>query len=167
MLSQLKGGLPEMSPRGGFGSEDAAPPFGDLQVHLEHPALRPDGVDGEGERNLDRLADEPAARPEEQIARDLHRDGAGTSQPIAALPVFDRILDGDPVDAVMKAETIVFGGEHRARKARRDGAQRHRPSLRAVALDRADDHEGSDRRIEPAIGDDDAQHGGDDGDESD
>ena len=66
---------------------------------------------------LQSLAHEAGSR-EEQVLRDLLRDGAGAAQPFAALTVAHRLADGVEVEAGVKRKLLVLGGDDRDRGVR-------------------------------------------------
>lgn len=97
---------------------------------------------GVGEGNLDRLAEEAAARPQEEIARGLHGDRARSAQPAAGLVLLENVGDGVPVDAGVEAEGLVLRRDHGAAQRGRDAVERHRPMLDPSFGDEADHHQG-------------------------
>ena len=82
---QSRGGLVKMILGGGLGAEHSRPPFDDIEVHLHDPVLRPDDGHEIGQRRLGDLAHVAPPRPEEQVLRRLHGDGARASQLAAVL----------------------------------------------------------------------------------
>src|SRR5690606_33028003 len=113
----------------------AGAPFGNVEIDLDDPLLRPGEVDRISDRQLDSLADEAAARPEEQVAGHLHGDGAGAAQPAALVVVGQRLAHGAPIYAGMTAEAVVLGREHGTRKIRGHLVERPPGALHPVTLD--------------------------------
>ena len=68
-------------------------------------------------------AREVAARPQEQVLGDLHRDRAGAAHALARRVVVGRLAERGPVEAGMLAEPIVLRCDHRARYGRRHALQ--------------------------------------------
>src|SRR6185312_11941002 len=95
--------LLEVEPRGRLDAENAWAPLGDVEINLHDPAFRPDQLQDIGQRQLNRLAQETLGRPEEQVFDDLHRNRTGATH-LAASGVFDRVLDGLEIYAVVLAK---------------------------------------------------------------
>src|SRR5580692_2065335 len=56
------GGFAEVALRGRFGAVRAVAEFGDVQIHLQYPPLRPQALDQDGEVGLEPLAKIAASR---------------------------------------------------------------------------------------------------------
>ena len=100
-----------------------------------HPPLGQHQVDPQRQRELQRLADEAAARPQEQVLGGLLGDGRAAAHLGDVVGVLDRGAKLGPVDAVMGAEPAVLGRDHAcaAAPARSAPAARRcaRPACRA------------------------------------
>ena len=104
------------------------PEFGDVEIDFQDPPLRQHQIDPHRQRNLQRLADHAAARPQEQVLRHLLGDGRAAARHLAVLGIIDHVAQRVPVDAVVTAEFGVLGGDHRARQS-----GRHRRRNRSTA----------------------------------
>src|SRR2546427_11799350 len=56
------------------------PPLGDVEIDLDAPALAPDRVGEQRQRDLQRLAQVGPARPQEDVLHRLHRQGRGAAR---------------------------------------------------------------------------------------
>jgi hypothetical protein len=73
------------------------------------------------EDRLAHLAAEGAAVGEEDVARELLRDGRSALRPAAAVePHLDRAREADRIDAGMRAEAAILDRDHRVAHDRRD-----------------------------------------------
>ena len=81
----------EMRPRRRLCAIDAAAPFDEVEVELEDALLAQQRLDDHGEIGLGALAQIAAARPQQQVARELLADGAGAAQPLALAASRDRL----------------------------------------------------------------------------
>ena len=118
-----------------------------VQVHLEDRVLRRARRDDDRHPDLEQLAPQRLlarllqrhARKhlrQEDVARHLLRDRAGAGGVARACrAMFDstRADHADRIDAGMLVEAAILDREHRLRHARRDGGERHRPPLLALA----------------------------------
>jgi hypothetical protein len=108
----------------GIDAEDARAPFGEVQIDLQNPGLRPQRLDGYGEAGLQQLAGKTPAVPEEQILRRLLTDGAGPTQ-ASALPVLVHgLLHGLPVESAVQGKALVLGRDHGQRHMHREFVHR-------------------------------------------
>ena len=123
---ERRGARVEVMARGGLGAEHALAPFDDVQVDLQDPALFHDMLDHDGDERLLPLAPGRALARQEEILRQLLRDGRAARDDAALLAVLlARFLDRFPVEALMIDETRVFRDHDRALQVRRDALVRH------------------------------------------
>ena len=121
-------------PRGGLGAEDALAPFDDVEVDLEDPALVHHVLDHDRNQRFLALAPRRALTREEQVLRELLRDGRATrDDPALATILLARLLDRLPVEALMIHEARVFRDHDRALEVRRDARVRDPGVLEARA----------------------------------
>jgi len=103
---------------------DAVAPFDLVEVDLEDAGLRPGELEKLGDIGLDALAQEAAARPQQDVLGGLLRDGAGAAQMAARSEAVECRADLLDVEAVMDAEPRVLGGDDRAPARAKSGAGR-------------------------------------------
>src|SRR5262249_9417580 len=78
--AELARGPAEVEPARRADAEDAGAELREVQVDLEDAPLRPQRLDPQREPRLEALAHPAAARPEEEVLRDLLRDRARAAQ---------------------------------------------------------------------------------------
>jgi hypothetical protein len=95
-------------------------PFDYVEVELKNTPLAQDKFGRRDKRELGGLAQDRAARSEEQVFYQLLRKG-GPSAKAAALPiVFGSNLHRMPIESMMFVEVRVFRGDHRVLQIERD-----------------------------------------------
>ncbi len=114
-------------------------------------------LDGECERELQRLAHVALGRPQEQVLDHLHRDGAAAARDAVA-GALDGLLDLAPVDAAMLAEAAVLRGDDGALQIGRDAIERHPALVDARAGQPLAEHQRGGGRVDPAVEHDQHQH---------
>jgi len=155
VAAEVRRRLHEIGPRHRLGAVESRSGFGDVEVDLENPPLAPQKLDLRGEPRLEDLAHRIAPRPEQDVLRRLHGDGAGAAGPFAGEPHFDLLAERLEVEAMVFAETIVLGGDDGGSEVNGDPFQRHPGSFDPLAFGETDQHQRRDRRIDETVGDDD------------
>ena len=135
--------LVEGAPRPGLDAEFAVrAPFGDVEVDFQHAPLRQHQVDPERQRKFQRLADEAAARPQEQVLGGLLGDGRAAAhlardrRPPRSPPAVpaSRCRDGCRTARPPTRSRCAAGPARSARAARKCASTRspvtQRPSIR-------------------------------------
>ena len=108
-----------IGPEIGFGcglrSENAVAPVDRVEIGGEDAFLGPERFQQDGQIGLEALADPAAGIAQEQGAGGLLAEGTGTPQRLVgmALVLVHGLLDGGKVEAVMGAEILVLGPDHR------------------------------------------------------
>ncbi|MNR06840.1 hypothetical protein D3C85_1229340 [compost metagenome] len=102
-----------MMPGRRFGAKHAVIPLDTVEVHLKNPLLGPEHFDQSGEPGFQAFAQPAAARPQEQVFRDLLAEGAGATDRTAALVMGKRRLNRADIEAPVLREFLVFAGNHR------------------------------------------------------
>ena len=82
-------------------------PFGDVEIDFERAALGQDEVDPKRQREFERLAHETTAWPEEQILRELLRDGRSAAH-LGEVALREGVAQLAKVNSVVTAEAGVL-----------------------------------------------------------
>ena len=144
--------LVKIMPGGGLGAVDARPPFDHVEIDFHDPPLAPGKLDQRREPGFEPFAQPVAARPQEDIFRGLHRDGAGAEQAaMSALVAIPGCFDRAPVKAVVAAEPGVLARHRGADQVRGDIIEPPPALVDAVTFDATDQHQGRPRRRQRAI----------------
>src|SRR5690349_23836122 len=97
--------MAEGKARARFGAELAGrAKLSDIEIDFQNPLLRQHGIDPDGERKLQRLADVAWPLPKKQVFRHLLGDGGSAAHPLAFLGIAHRLTQCAKVDAMMLAE---------------------------------------------------------------
>ena len=107
----------------------------EIEIDLHDPPLAPQMLDQEGEPGLDAFARIAAALPQEGVFRCLLADRRSAPDPAARGIAFHRIFNGFEVEAVMRTELAVLGGDRRPNHVAVDLANRHPVLVRAASGD--------------------------------
>src|SRR5262249_26594257 len=122
--AQLRDGLSEVRAGGGLDAVGAMPEVDLVQVHLENSILRIAALELDREERFLQLSLEALIRGEEQNLGELLGDGAAAlDDPSPAVVLYDGPRDADGVDAPVRVEAAVFGGDDGVAKRLRDLSQ--------------------------------------------
>ena len=115
----------------------ALPEVDVVQVHLEDLILRDPALEDERHVLFGQLAAQRLLRRQEEVLHQLLRDGAAADQVLLlAAQVRDHRADGaNQIDAGVVVEAAVLDGEDGLDHARRNGRERHLPTLLAARAD--------------------------------
>ena len=100
-------------------------PFNYIEIELQNALLAEDQFGHRDKRELGALAEDRAARSEEQIFYQLLRQGGPSANTAAFHIAFGSDLHRVPIESMMLVEARVFGGDDRMLEIGRDLTQRN------------------------------------------
>ncbi len=126
--------LAEEQPGGGLDAVGALPQVDLVQVHGQDLVLGVDLLDLHGEDHLAGLAGEGLLEGQEQVAGQLHGEGAGPGTAAAQDVVQDDLHHALHVDAVVLIEAAILDGDHGVLEVLRNALQGHDGAVLGVEL---------------------------------
>jgi hypothetical protein len=104
-------------------------PLRDVEIDFKHTPFGQHEIHPQRERKLQRLAQETAPRPQEQIFGGLLGNGGHGARRADVVDVLQPLADLLPIDPAMGAEAAVLGGNDGRRQRRRHALDRDEASL--------------------------------------
>ena len=112
-----------------FRAIHARSPFHDVEVELQDPLFAKDNFSDGNESRLGAFAKKRSSCSKQKIFYELLRDSGSAAQAIA-FPIFLRsLLEGFPIEAMVRVEVSIFRGDHGMLKIGRNLAKRNKGVL--------------------------------------